>query len=195
MDICSALFASFSRLDALAVNNRRTGLGLPPGLLADSGDQGGVESVPQPPVAPPPVISLDCLPRGKVVGQQPPRLPTAHEVENGIENLPVRPGAWAAPATRVQREQGGQAAPLFIVQIRWICTSGLGFHPPRLLALFTKRFLRARGSAVALQGDDPWAARSRRYHAGQPREKETRGKCLRLNLSKLNGFLSPGIQS
>src|SRR5215510_289804 len=96
MHIGSALFPTFGRLDALAINNGGAGLGLPPGLLPDQRDQGGVELLPQPAVAPPPVISIDGLPRGKVVGQQPPRLPAAYEVEDCIDDLPIRPDARAA---------------------------------------------------------------------------------------------------
>src|ERR1043166_2186984 len=143
MDIRSSLFSTFRCLNALAINNRRTGLGLPPFLLADGFDQCRVERVPQPTFAPAPVVPIDRWPRGKVMGQQPPSLPTPHDIENGIENLTVRPGARAAPSTHGQCEQGGQAAPLFIVHIRWVRTPGSYFHPPRLSALFTKRSLTA----------------------------------------------------
>ena len=138
------VFPAFRRLDALAVNNRGTGLGLPPFLLADGCDQGRVERVPQPAVAPSPVIPIPRLPRRKVVRQQAPGLPTAPEIEDGIENLAIRPGARAASGTPGQGEQVCKAAPLVIIQIRWVRSSGGCFPPPRLSAPFSKRSLRAR---------------------------------------------------
>lgn len=89
----SSLFPAFGRLHALTVDNGRTGLGLPPCRLPHGGDHCGVELVPQAPVAPAPVIPLSRLPCRKVVGQQAPRLPTAHEIKDGIEKLAVCPGA------------------------------------------------------------------------------------------------------
>ncbi len=142
VDIYSSLFPAFRRFDALTIHNCRTGLRRSPFLLADGFDQSCVEHVPQPAVAPAPVIPVHRLPRGKIVRQQPPRLSTTNDVENGIENLPVCPEARTAPSLHGRVEQSGQAVPLVIVQIRWVATSGLGFHPPRLSTPFTKRSLR-----------------------------------------------------
>jgi hypothetical protein len=143
VDLRAALFAACGRLGAWAVDPGRTGLGLPPGLLADRRDRHRVELRPHPAVAPAPVISLDRLPRGKGRGQQSPRLSTAHEREDRLDDRAVRPGTRAAPPPCGQCEQRGKAAPLCILEIGWVRTAGMFFHPPRLSAPFSKRSLRA----------------------------------------------------
>src|SRR5215510_7587187 len=172
MHIGSALFPTFGRLDALAINNGGAGLGLPPGLLPDLRDQGHVEVFPQPAVAPPPIIAIDRLPRGKVVGQQPPRLPTAHDIEDGIDDLPIRPGARTARASLARWEQRSKTRPLFVIQIGWVRSSGLYFHPPSLSNPFSKRSLRGQVAEQELFSDFlcgiPWldAGETRRHEVG-----------------------------
>jgi hypothetical protein len=142
MHVGSTFFAAFGRLDALAINKSGAGLGLPPSVLPDGQDQGGVEPLPQSAVTPSPVLAIDCLPRGKVVGQQPPRFPTAHEIEDGIDDLPIRPYARAASGAATNGEQNCNTIPLLIIQIRRVHTSGVSVHPPKVSALFSKRSLR-----------------------------------------------------
>jgi hypothetical protein len=141
VDTRAALFSAFGRLDALAGNNGGTGPGLSPGLLPDRRDRGRVEPLPQPAAAPAPVMPADCLPRRKVVGQQSPRLPTAHELEDRIGDLAVGPEARAAARPCRPRQQRGKAAPLVIIEVGWVRTSGMSFRPPRLAASFSKRSL------------------------------------------------------
>jgi hypothetical protein len=157
VDLRSSLFSPLGRLDALAINNGGTGLGLSPGLLPDRRDQRRVELLRQPAVAPAPIIPIDGLPGREVVGQQPPRLSTAHKIEDRIDDLAVRPGTRAAPRPCGQCQQRGKAAPLVIIEIGWVRTSGLGFHPPRLTALFTKRSLRDYRSVTNLK----WRSRAK----------------------------------
>src|SRR5262249_55895984 len=141
MDISSSLFPTFGCLDALAVDNGRAGLALSARLPSHGGDQRRVKLVPQTAVAPAPVIPIHGLPRRKVVGQQSPRLPTTYEVEDGIQDLAVRPGPRATPGTRELGKLDSNAAPLFLIQIRWVWASALEFHPPTLSAPFIKHSL------------------------------------------------------
>src|SRR5262245_19596351 len=142
VDIHAPGLSAFGRLDAVAVDNDGTGLGLSPCLLSYGFDQHRVKGVPQSTVTPPPVVAIHLLPWRKVVWHQSPCLPTAYDIEDGIENLAVRPGTWAASGTPGHGEQGGKAAPLFIIQIRWVRSSGLCFHPPKLSNPFPKHSLR-----------------------------------------------------
>src|SRR5690606_34043052 len=96
VDIWASLFSTLRRLDALTVDHNGTGLGLPALLLPHGFDQRRVERRPQPAVAPAPLLPIHGLPRREVVGQQPPRLPTAYDRENGSQDLAARPGARAA---------------------------------------------------------------------------------------------------
>jgi hypothetical protein len=145
----SSLFPAFGRLHAWAVNNGGAGLGLPPCLLSDRRDQGRGELLPQPAVAPPPILPIDRLPRRKVVGQQPPRLPAAHKIEDRIEDLPIRPGARAASGAVAHGQQRHNPIPLLIIQIRWLCASGGSFHPPKLSTPFFKTLSH---STLAISG-------------------------------------------
>src|SRR5712692_447575 len=141
MDIGSSLFPTFGCLDALAVDTGPTGLGLSARLPSHGGDQRRVKLAPQTAVAPAPVIPIHGLPRRKVVGQQSPRLPTTYEVEDGMQDLAVRPGPRATPGTRELGKLDSNAAPLFLIQIRWVCASALEFNPPTLSAPFIKHSL------------------------------------------------------
>jgi hypothetical protein len=149
MDLDSSLFPTCGCLDALAVDNGRTGLGLSAPLPSHGGDQRRLKLVPQTAVAPAPVIPLHSLPRRKVVGQQSPRLPTPYDVEDGIQDLALRPGTRATPGTRELGKLDSTTAPLFLIQIRWVWASALEFHPPTLSAPFIKHSLRGAPTAPA----------------------------------------------
>ena len=58
VDIGPALFPAFGRLDALAIDNGRTGRGQSARLLPDGRDQRRIQLLPQPAMAPAPVIPI-----------------------------------------------------------------------------------------------------------------------------------------
>jgi len=77
-----------------------------------------------------------------LLGHQPPRLPTAHDIEDSIENLTVRPGARAAPRSLGLGEEWCEAGPLVIIEIGRVGLSGFCFHLLSLSDPFSKRSLR-----------------------------------------------------
>jgi hypothetical protein len=119
----------FSRLDRLTIQDSRAWLRMtangPAHLLA----QPSVNPLPssiQPPVA---KISVDSLPRGKIMRQEAPLAPCPQDIEDGIDYL--SPPVLSRPSSAFDwRNQGGNDLPFFLSQIRWIIGSGV--HPPIL---------------------------------------------------------------
>ncbi len=142
VDIGAPLLASLRRLHALTVNTGSTGLRIAPGLLPHHRDQGGIELLPDSAVAPLPIIPIDRLPGGEVMGQQPPALSSTHGIEDGINDLALRPASGAAPGTGRPDKAGRNALPLGIRHIGGVGTTRVIFHPLTVPHLFSKHSLR-----------------------------------------------------
>jgi len=132
VDFLSSIVASgfipLGAFDRLAVQDGRTGFDLPsfgqPKLSVQTLMQGDPETV-QDPV---PVIGVKGRPGREVLGDVAPLATGADDVENAIEDLPVRQGARAARLGLCFKE-GFNKFPLMLCQIGGVTSF---FHPPSI---------------------------------------------------------------
>ena len=78
----------FSGFDTLAVDDRRAGFDFTACCLAHTPTQSIVYGFPDAFLAPGVEVTIDRLPRGKVVGQHAPGATTSQDIENGIDDFP-----------------------------------------------------------------------------------------------------------
>src|SRR4051812_14385217 len=121
--IIAALPSRLGALHTLAVDDKRGRLGLPPHLLADLLDQGGVDRFPG--AFPTPFVEVVAyaLPFREFMGQQPPLAAGAREVAQRVDDFPQiqpRRTPWTARALPI----GVDALPLRISEVRGIRASG-----------------------------------------------------------------------
>ncbi len=114
---------ALSGLDRLAVDGRRRRARASAGALAVGRDQGVVDGHEQAGVTPSREPTVDRRPGRKVGRHQPPRDAAAQDVEDGVEDLALGPGARsAAPAGR--RQQRRDQGPFGVGQIARVAQAG-----------------------------------------------------------------------
>jgi hypothetical protein len=80
-------------------------------------------------LAPDSEIVVHDLPRGEVVGRQPPRAAAAHDITDAVEDFPL--GVCLRPAARLSfRDIRFEQRPLLVREVGWVSFSG--FHAPIL---------------------------------------------------------------
>lgn len=120
--VVPAFALDFRGLDALAVNNRRTGLGLTTGFLAHGFPQGIVHGFPDTLLAPGVEVAVDGLPGREVVGQHAPGAATPQDIENGVDHFSDVHTSATAPSLG-RGNEWFQDEPLDIGQITGVCFS------------------------------------------------------------------------
>src|SRR5712692_5420589 len=127
-----SLWAPFFRgLDALAVQNPGAGCRFFAGLGSHPFPQSIMNAHPSAVFAPTPVIPPHRPVRGKVVGQQPPGDPTAHEIAEGVDQF-AHIGLAVAASGLARWNEGLDNSPLFVGQVRGV---GFAFHTPVLSSM------------------------------------------------------------
>lgn len=116
--IIAARTAALGGLDALAIDDAGAGRGFTAMNLARGHQQGMVQRLPQPAVAPHVKPAPDGRHRWEARRQHPPRQATAQQIQDRFDNPPHRPSA-RTPDMRWWWQEGGDHRPFGVGQITW----------------------------------------------------------------------------
>ena len=117
--IIATFVAAFTAFDALAIDDRRTGLAVASRQQARGLPQVGVDLHPETIAFPEAKVMVDGAPRGKVTGQVAPLAPGCDHIEHRVEQFPVGMLTPSAPCGGLRKAVFNQL-PFTLSQVRCI---------------------------------------------------------------------------